>query len=256
MRISSVASPAAILACALCAVLATARSSAAQSPAMASGSVYFDAAIGFQRNGEPAQTSGCPSRGNAGVFCGSASGTSPAAITSVGIVVVRHVGLEVEGSLARGRTGTASHDALSHSDTVITRASFEHTGDRSVSALLRIQIGAGHGLSIEPVIGAVRAHTTDRLADQVRVVTIPPFFTKTEFPADEVTSRSAPGFSIGADIVSPPRRGVSWVGSARIRWIHWPAREHYYPPVIPADVPVSVGRWSLTVGAGLRWAHR
>lgn len=241
---------------ALSLLLLTSQPVAAQQPApQAASPVYFGASFSLQSN--TAAAAPCAPPGNRGIFCGDLAGITPGAFAMLGVFITHRFALEVGGSLAQSRVGTASYDGYSHTDSDITTATYEHS-DRSMSSLLRIRVGGTDGPSFEPVIGAIIIQATDSLTQQSRVIKTPGYPSLTRSRPDASTSRSAAGFLIGVDIVSPSTHGVSLVASVRIRWVDWPERtdSSYYPTTPQEVVPSAVGRQALIVGAGIRWGGR
>jgi hypothetical protein len=245
------------LATALIMMIASARVAGAQT-------VYAGVSFSFQRltEGEkaPAQAAktghGCPD-GNGGTLCGDASGVAAGAVASAGIFLNKRLSVAVEGSIARSRSGSASYDGYSHTDNDVTTATFVHSGDRSIGAVLRGHVRVGtRGVSVEPVAGVLVAHTTESLIDQKRTFTSPGLPTISSTPADKTTSRVAPGFTAGVDVSGPrSKSGVSFLGMARFRWIHWPQTGSTSYGAVKDPVPMSVGRSSLQFGAGVRWGR-
>ncbi len=241
----------------VCVLLVCARTASAQQPApqAARSPVYVGVSLGLQHNTAAAEP--CVPPGNRGIFCGDATGTSPGVVGMLGVFITHQFALEISGSLAQSHTGHSSYDGLSHTDSDITTGTYEHA-DRSMSAQLRLRAGSAVGASFEPVIGVVLMHATDSLAQQNRVITTSGNPTHTLSRPDSSTSRSAAGFLIGADIVSPASHGVSIVGSFRLRWIGWPERTNSsYNPSPEQVVPAAAGRQSMTIGVGVRFGgHR
>ena len=240
----------------VCLMLLLARSAAAQAavPRPASSPVFLAASFGLRRNSNAAEP--CVPRGNGGGFCGNVAGTTPGVVGMLGVFITRQIALEVEGSLAKSRDDTSSYDGLSHTDSDITSGTYTHS-DKSVAALLRVRAGSAHGPSLEPVIGAIIIQGTDSLSQQTRVIQTVGNPAHSNSRPDSSTDRSAAGIVIGADVVSPPAHGVSFVASFRARWVAWPERTtSSYNPSPEQVVPRGVGVRSITIGAGIRFGGR
>lgn len=239
-------------------ILACASTAEAQQTRPSSGIALFAAAsIGLARFNPPPQNAQCPPASNRGDFCGRASGATPLIAGGAGIFFSQYVGLGFEGSLSRRRVGSATYGQPSHTDYDITTAVFEHSAERSVSAILRARLLMGkRGAGIEPVAGVMISRATDRLTDQVRVSSPAGFPRLTTNRPDAATAYSAKGFIVGVDVMSRSARNVSFVGSARLRWLNWPLTNSTYHTGSPQIVPVSIGRWSLMLSAGVRFTSR
>jgi len=222
------------------------------------GSVYAGASFIFQQLLKPEQAKKpcLGSSGASGSFCGDASGISPGAVATLGVFIDKSLSFSVEGSMAKRRAGTASSESHITTTAFVSSANFVHSDDWSIAGLFRGHVRAGErGASIQPVAGAMLAHSTDSLTNRKTTITVPGFPVGTATSADLTTSRTSPGFIAGVDLAGPPRSGVSLTGMARIRWISGPQPESIPASAIGTDkpVPMSVGRISFQFGAGIQW---
>jgi hypothetical protein len=189
----------------------------------------------------------------AGLACWGVGGAKPGVLATVGGFITPRYGLEFEAALEGSRTGAAMYMLFTdHYSTNRTDATYSHK-EYMFSALHRLHFTPGkRRTAIEPVVGFTLAIANDELTNQVGVFYSSWTSQTTTWPyPDAVTRRVASGASTGVDVVTPLGRHVSFVGTARLRWIAWP--ETIGTDKLPDAVPVRVGRLSFQFGAGLRW---
>lgn len=232
-------------------------------PGVAGGSPFVSASLSMAKATAPdLGMTTCPPPGNRGIFCGSVSGATLTVAGEAGVFLSRYVALSAEGSLSKSRHGFANYDQQSHTDYNVTTASFDHSMERGISGLIFGHIPIGErGAAIEPVVGGTLVYASDRLSSQVRVAGAAGFPRVTSNPIDAKTSYTGKGFILGLGGATRPAAGVSFVGSVRARWLNWPqvltqTYRAFSSSGATQLVPVSVGRWTAVVSAGVRWTGR
>lgn len=224
--------------------------------------MYFNAAVGlfkspevtstlYSNNTDSAQSScGGP---RSGTFCGQVGTSRLNALFSVGGMVSRRVGLEIEVPVSASRTGESTYYDYAHSEDGRTHSQLEHS-EHAISALLRLRGSASRdSLSIDPVIGVTFAHATDRMTNRVWTYKVDGSSVTTTLPRSDVTNtQSALGMTLGVDLVGGSTRHATFVLMVRGRWLYWPAYV-ITPQQEPNAIPELVNHATLMVGAGIRF---
>jgi hypothetical protein len=146
--------------------------------------------------------------------------------------------LSVEGEVSRG----ASLDSTWQEQVGSEVSSYSVTyRDTLVSAFVRWHADPGRRIVIEPVGGVTLAFGRGTLASHVR------FGPGTPTYSDTVNfSKTSLGLGGGVDVLVPIAAQVSIAGAARLHWLVWNDRHHFYPP------EAEIGDWVLQLGGGVQ----
>jgi hypothetical protein len=219
------------------------------------GSVYAGGGVTFLVHSKPAGAD-CK---NSTSLCGDAAKSVLGGMVTLGVRAKARMSFVIEATAARSASGSATYSGPLHIVTDITSATYTHAANRTVGAAARFHpgVGAGGSSTIEPLLGVMIAHGTDRLTHQSRVQQVPGSPPVPSTRPDAETSHTALGFFSGFDITSHPKNGVSFGLGVRAQWICWRSDPTgYFLAVSPQVVPPSVGRWSFQFNAGVRWLAR